>query len=250
MAPRARSLLTVLAASTVVVSALALVPSAVAAAPSAKVECTITGTAGDDVLVGTSGHDVICGLGGDDVIRGLGGDDDLYGGSGRDRLLGGKGSDYLAGDDGRDELRGGAGADLTAGQGPEAPIWLSVRVSLPAGSTIKWSPENPLAECGTEPQTWTDKVDDARQTLFQHRMFVFAGSCANADYSWKGEITKPNGDVTVVGAGAQIGYFPNSGKSPVFRHISGGCGVRSGAEATCDASTDGMFLNVKVTPAP
>lgn len=248
MAPRARTLLTVLATFTVVVAGLAFVPSAVAAGSSAKVECTITGTSGDDVLVGTPGHDVICGLGGNDVIRGLGGDDDLYGGAGRDRLLGGTGSDYLSGGDGRDVIRGGPGADLTAGPGPEAPIWLSVRVSLPAGSTITWSPEKPLAQCGIEQQTWTDKVDDARQTLFQHRMFVFAGSCANADYSWKGEITKPNGDVTVVGAGAQIGYFPNSAKAPVFRHVSGGCGVRSGHDATCDAATDGMFLNVQISP--
>ena len=32
--------------------------------------CTVTGTAGDDVLSGTPGDDVICGGGGDDVLRG------------------------------------------------------------------------------------------------------------------------------------------------------------------------------------
>jgi Ca2+-binding RTX toxin-like protein len=34
-------------------------------------ECTVTGTAGDDVLDGTSLNDVLCGLGGDDVITAI-----------------------------------------------------------------------------------------------------------------------------------------------------------------------------------
>jgi acid phosphatase type 7 len=84
-------------------------------------ECTVTGTADDDVLAGTSLNDVFCGLGGDDVITGKGGsdvvlagagDDALIGGPGADRLYGGSGKDTLRARDGsRDLLDGGAGRD-------------------------------------------------------------------------------------------------------------------------------------------
>jgi hypothetical protein len=69
----------------------------------AELACTITGTAGDDVLNGTRADDVICGLGGDDRIRGRGGDDVLRGGPGRDALRG---------DGGRDHLNGGGDGDI------------------------------------------------------------------------------------------------------------------------------------------
>ncbi len=48
--------------------------------------CTITGTAGDDVLIGTGGNDVICGLGGNDIIKPGGGNDTVDGGDGTDRV--------------------------------------------------------------------------------------------------------------------------------------------------------------------
>jgi Ca2+-binding RTX toxin-like protein len=73
---------------------------------------TLTGTAGDDVMLGTPGDDVMRGLGGDDIICGGGGDDDIYGGAGRDRLLGGDGADRLYGQGGCDRLEGGAGNDV------------------------------------------------------------------------------------------------------------------------------------------
>jgi Tol biopolymer transport system component len=84
-------------------------------------ECTIYGTAGDDVLVGTAGADVICGLGGGDTIIGKRGADVLLGGAGadtlrgglaRDRLFGGPGSDTLFADDNREDIvDGGPGND-------------------------------------------------------------------------------------------------------------------------------------------
>ncbi|MDQ3663416.1 MAG: hypothetical protein M3353_01980, partial [Actinomycetota bacterium] len=43
--------------------------------------CTVTGTAGADVLVGTRRTDVICGLGGNDELRGVRGGDVLRGGA-------------------------------------------------------------------------------------------------------------------------------------------------------------------------
>jgi RTX calcium-binding nonapeptide repeat (4 copies) len=79
--------------------------------------CTITGTAGDDVLHGTPRRDVICGRGGDDVIRGGGGDDVIRGGAGNDVITGGAGDDRIDGgpgrdtvaDDGDDRIERGAG---------------------------------------------------------------------------------------------------------------------------------------------
>ena len=58
-----------------VVAAALLVPAPSAALPTeatlfGAAGCTITGTAGDDVLRGTPQADVICGLHGDDAIRG------------------------------------------------------------------------------------------------------------------------------------------------------------------------------------
>ena len=84
----------------------------------ALLECTITGTRGDDVLVGGRGDDVLCGGGGDDVLRGGGGDDVLRGGGGEDGLFGGSGDDYLQGGRADDRLRAGAGDDdLRGGRG-------------------------------------------------------------------------------------------------------------------------------------
>jgi Tol biopolymer transport system component len=65
-------------------------------------DCTIVGTAGDDVIEGTSGPDVICGRGGSDVIDARGGDDLVFGEGGDDVLDGGAGAD---------DLRGGSDVD-------------------------------------------------------------------------------------------------------------------------------------------
>lgn len=53
---------------------------------------TITGTAGNDLILGSSGADTIDGLGGNDCILGGGGDDVITGGEGTDICLGGTGS--------------------------------------------------------------------------------------------------------------------------------------------------------------
>jgi acid phosphatase type 7 len=86
-----------------------------------RYECTITGTAGDDLLEGTLGNDVLCGRGGDDVLSADQGDDVVFagpggdtatGGPGDDRLYAGSGDDALQARDGsRDVLDGGAGRD-------------------------------------------------------------------------------------------------------------------------------------------
>jgi Ca2+-binding RTX toxin-like protein len=57
-----------------------------AATTTTALNCTKTGTSGDDVLVGTGGDDVLCGLGGNDIIRPGGGNDTVDGGTGTDRV--------------------------------------------------------------------------------------------------------------------------------------------------------------------
>jgi Ca2+-binding RTX toxin-like protein len=67
--------------------------------------CTITGTAGNDVLIGTPGRDVICGLDGNDVIASGPGNDVLNGGAGNDTLEGGAGHDLFLAGPGNDAIR-------------------------------------------------------------------------------------------------------------------------------------------------
>jgi uncharacterized repeat protein (TIGR01451 family) len=88
------------------------------------VPATITGTAGDDVLVGTAGRDVIVAFGGNDRIFALAGRDLVCAGSGSDyvsagsaadRVFAGPGGDRLLGRGGPDVLKGGAGNDVLKG---------------------------------------------------------------------------------------------------------------------------------------
>jgi uncharacterized repeat protein (TIGR01451 family) len=100
------------------------------------VAATVSGTAGNDVLVGTGGPDVIAAFGGNDrivsrsgrdlVCAGSGADyvgagpaaDRVFAGTGPDRLLGRGGPDLLEGSAGNDVLKGGGGADrLRGGRG-------------------------------------------------------------------------------------------------------------------------------------
>jgi len=66
---------------------------------------TVTGSAGDDVLLGGNGNDRLVGLSGDDLIDAGAGDDSVAGGSGDDILNGG---------DGTDTIDGGLGDDIAA----------------------------------------------------------------------------------------------------------------------------------------
>lgn len=86
-------------------------------APPPPGPCSITGTAGADLLVGTAGADVICARGGDDIVRAKPGDDVVKAGAGNDLARGGIGDDLLRGGPGRDTLRGGPGFDTCIGGG-------------------------------------------------------------------------------------------------------------------------------------
>ncbi|HEV3000044.1 MAG TPA: M14 family zinc carboxypeptidase [Solirubrobacteraceae bacterium] len=90
---------------------------------STSATCTVTGTAGDDLLKGGDGADVVCGLGGNDSLKGLDGDDVLVGGAGDDVLEGFGGNDWLLGGTGRDELDGGTDFDrCEAAPGPDGAV--------------------------------------------------------------------------------------------------------------------------------
>jgi uncharacterized repeat protein (TIGR01451 family) len=107
----------------------------------AKASCaapTISGTAGNDILIGTNRADVIRAFSGDDqvfagdgkdlICADLGADlvsggpkgDTVIGGRGPDRLFGNTGGDLLKGKKGRDRLRGNFGNDvLNGGRGTD-----------------------------------------------------------------------------------------------------------------------------------
>lgn len=82
---------------------------------------SLTGSAGDDVLVandtlasvlnGGQGNDTLWGQAGDDTLRGDAGDDTLRGGAGNDVLVGGAGNDKLVGGQGADRFVFGPGHD-------------------------------------------------------------------------------------------------------------------------------------------
>jgi Ca2+-binding RTX toxin-like protein len=59
---------------------------------------SLSGTAGNDVIVGSESADAIDSKGGNDLICGLGGDDVLIGGLGTDQIDAGSGDDQLVGD--------------------------------------------------------------------------------------------------------------------------------------------------------
>ncbi|MEX2237863.1 MAG: choice-of-anchor Q domain-containing protein [Dehalococcoidia bacterium] len=71
---------------------------------------TKAGSNAGQTLTGTAGDDVILGLGGVDTLNGVGGDDRLCGGDGDDTLNGGADDDRLSGGSGSDTCNGGAGA--------------------------------------------------------------------------------------------------------------------------------------------
>jgi uncharacterized repeat protein (TIGR01451 family) len=97
----------------------------VLAAPTCQgVAATVSGTAGDDVLLGTPGPDVIVALGGadrivsragQDLVCAGGGPDYVGAGSAADRVCAGAGPDRLLGRGGPDLLRGSGGNDVLKG---------------------------------------------------------------------------------------------------------------------------------------
>jgi M6 family metalloprotease-like protein len=74
-------------------------------------QCTLVGTANNDVIYGTTSQDIICGGGGNDRIYGNKGNDTICGGDGNDIIYGEAGDDTLSGEGGSDRCVGGLGTD-------------------------------------------------------------------------------------------------------------------------------------------
>jgi hypothetical protein len=77
-----------------------------------KLNATIDGGEGNDLIQAGAGSDVLLGGNGNDKLFGGGGNDSIAGGDGRDVLFGGAGDDQLDAADGkRDNVAGGRGKD-------------------------------------------------------------------------------------------------------------------------------------------
>ena len=75
----------------------------------------LRGATGDDTLYGREGNDILYGHEGNDILHGNEDDDRLYGHEGNDILYGGEGSNRLNGAAGVDTLYGGSRLDYMAG---------------------------------------------------------------------------------------------------------------------------------------
>ena len=93
---------------------------------------SLSGQAGDDLILGLDGDDTLQGNLGDDTIRGGFGDDIVDGSPGDDELHGGAGNDIVFGLTGDDTMFGGRGDDVVLGAEDNDSI------SLGEGDDISW----------------------------------------------------------------------------------------------------------------
>ena len=142
------------------------VPSSFAGRPEERSvgDCTVVGTAGNDVLRGTPRDDVICGLGGNDILWGGGGHDVLRGGAGNDLLRGQQGDDSELGGPGNDRFRGQGGADvIDGGAGFDAVTYFGrdsgVTVTIGSGANDGHPGEHDDVRAGTEAVVGTISAD-------------------------------------------------------------------------------------------
>jgi RTX calcium-binding nonapeptide repeat (4 copies) len=109
--------------ATAVVVLLAVLPphgsDASVTSASSTVDCTVSGTPGDDVINATSGDDVICGLEGNDQIDGAAGNDVLVGGAGDDLLRGGDGNDVASFEMAPEGIVADLGSGAVSGEGTD-----------------------------------------------------------------------------------------------------------------------------------
>jgi len=166
-------------AALAILSAAAIQPTPASAADARK--CTITGTAGNDVLAGTAGNDVICGLGGDDIIQGGKGNDVIYAGAGNDKVIGGDGADTIYGeagadaifgDNGNDKLSGGPARDLISGGAGKDNISDSQSTD-----TCAWDPADIQGKCKF------DRTAPSITPMFGGETRFAAGTTAT--FSWR-----------------------------------------------------------------
>ncbi|TMV15252.1 calcium-binding protein [Arenibacterium halophilum] len=93
---------------------------------------TLTGTAGNDLMITRTYDDTLSGGDGDDWLVSQWGDDVMHGGNGNDRIYAGRdndtvygdaGHDFLSGETGEDKIYGGAGDDVISGGKQNDSVW-------------------------------------------------------------------------------------------------------------------------------
>lgn len=97
---------------------------------------TVTGAAGDDLIMGVAARNTLKGRGGDDALVGREFDDKLLGDDGNDTLKGKYGSDVLRGGPGQDTLDGGQGNDKLLGGGGDDILRAGPSHWLDPGDTL------------------------------------------------------------------------------------------------------------------
>lgn len=85
---------------------------------------TLTGTAGNDLILARGGDDTVNAGAGNDRVYGHRGNDTLNGEAGNDRIRGNAGSDTINGGEGNDMLRGRWGNDTVNGDAGDDRIWV------------------------------------------------------------------------------------------------------------------------------
>ena len=88
----------------------------------------LSGGSGNDRILGGRGNDVINGGAGGDRLRGQGGNDSLNGGDDNDTLIGGRGDDLLDGGAGSNVLRPDGGRDRLVGRGDRDSVFSGGRL--------------------------------------------------------------------------------------------------------------------------
>ena len=182
--------------------------------------CTVTGTAGVELIEGTEGADVICVADREDweafhVIDAKGGDDVILGGAGVEWIYGGDGADVIFGNGGDDRIVAGSWIDTVYG-GPGMDSVYSVDL---ADTVIDDGYELILSRTVTVAQSGPVLVDD----------WAWADVSATVQVDVLGNDHDPNEDLDP--ATLRVSAVPSSGTAEVTQDAQGRAAVEFAAGA-------------------